>query len=87
MMKCRTCKHWTAEKYGLGSCTGIFPSYTVISKPPKIDRKRGTTQKQSKLIRVRDGIGGKGKHQPSLASVVSTSSDWGCKNWERKSYD
>ena len=57
MMKCRTCKHWTPGKFGLGSCTGIFPSFSVVSKPPKIDRKRGTFQKQSKLIRVRNGIG------------------------------
>lgn len=84
MMKCRTCKHWTPSKFGLGSCTGIFPSFTVVSKPPKIDRKRGTVQKQSKLIRVRDGIGGIGTYQPCPPSIVSTSSDWGCKNWTRK---
>jgi len=84
MMKCRTCKHWTPGKFGLGSCTGIFPSFTMVSKPPKIDRKRGTTQKQSKLIRVRDGIGGLGTYQPCPTSTVSTPSDWGCKNWTRK---
>ena len=84
MMKCRTCKHWTPGKFGLGSCTGIFPSFTMVSKPSKIDHKRGTVQKQSKLIRVRDGIGGLGTYQPCPSSVVSTSSDWGCKNWTRK---
>ena len=84
MMKCRTCKHWTPGKFGLGSCTGIFPSFTMVSKPPKTDHKRGTVQKQSKLIRVRDGIGALGTYQPCPSSVVSTSSDWGCKNWTRK---
>ena len=64
-----------------------FPSFTMVSKPPKTDHKRGTVQKQSKLIRVRDGIGGLGTYQPCPSSVVSTSSDWGCKTGRGKEYD
>lgn len=71
MKKCKTCKHWEYQGFGMGKCSGIIARAMVIPIP---NQPKG--KPDGKLI-VRKGISTNG-------SFVNTTEDWNCKNWELK---
>lgn len=74
-MKCKTCKYWKNDSFGIGTCSGLVPEYKIVSLPSVIDKK-GNEQKQSRLLKVRCGVIG--------VSNPMTSQDFYCKNWRKK---
>jgi hypothetical protein len=72
MKKCKTCKYWDYQTFGIGNCSGITPSSMVIPIP---NQPKG--KPNGKLITVRSGL-------ITDASFLKTTEDWNCKNWSRK---
>lgn len=71
MKKCKTCKHWKLNNFGLGECSGILAKSMIIPIP---DQPKG--KPNGKLV-VSEGI------TASVTSVI-TKADWNCKNWRMK---
>jgi hypothetical protein len=71
MKKCKTCKYWTPQNFKLGSCSGIFPTSTIIPIP---NQPKG--KPNGKLVTTPGII--------SNATFVTTREDWYCKNWKQK---
>lgn len=71
MKKCKTCKHWKVEKFGLGKCTGIFGEGFLI---PIDNQPKG--KPNAKLISTEGII--------ATCSFVTTTENWNCKNWGMK---
>lgn len=70
-MKCKTCKHWDHQGFGLGKCSGILSSSTIIPIP---NQPKG--KPNAKLI-TKEGL-------ITDASFVTTTENWNCKNWSLK---
>ena len=71
MKKCKTCKHWKVEKFGLGKCTGIFGEGFLIPIP---NQPKG--KPNAKIISTEGII--------ATCPFVTTTENWNCKNWRMK---
>lgn len=72
MTKCRTCKHWNYQGFGIGKCSGITGSPFVIPIP---NQPKG--KPNGKLVNPRPGL-------ITNATYLATPEDFNCKNWKRK---
>lgn len=71
MTKCRTCKYWKREGFGIGKCSGITGSVFVIPIP---NQPKGKTN--GKLV-SKSGLITNGTY-------LATPEDFNCKNWSKK---